>query len=308
MPDPIPTTTPTIPLPSEADLARDLAADTATCAAASPEPWTWQGWRPPHVPAPGTDFLMGGFDPELAKEPDSSGHRMVILDSPIGDNNVVIDEDRAFIAAARTGWPAAIRRAHAAEAELVRLREELKLWRPLTPEEAQAAYDETEASPLSEEQIERIMAKALDPAYCLSNPERVALDVRVRQLEKERDRLAARLLTAAGDDLCRLTQDEIKALGAGTVKIPPRDEFLASCARFHEQLAAESGVMTNCLTLAQLVAENQQQAHRIAALEAALRSIHDLADDELRRLGAVPGSNAPQIEANARDALEARPT
>lgn len=97
--------------------------------------------------------------------------------------------------------------------------------------------------------------------------------------KKERDRLTSRiaeletrLLSAAGDDLCRLSQEEIKALGEGTVKVLPREEFLASCARFHEQVASEAGVMTNCLTLAQLVAENQQQANKIAELEARLEN------------------------------------
>jgi hypothetical protein len=36
----------------------------------------------------------------------------------------------------------------------------------------------------------------------------------------------------------------------------------------------------------------------------ALSKVCDLADDELRRLGAVPRSNIPQIEADARKALE----
>jgi hypothetical protein len=77
-------------------------------------------------------------------------------------------------------------------------------------------------------------------------------------LQAENDRLRTRLLTAAGDDLCRLSQEEIKAMSLGEVKIPPKEEFLASCERFHAQVAKESGVMTNCLTLAQLVAENER--------------------------------------------------
>lgn len=68
--------------------------------------------------------------------------------------------------------------------------------------------------------------------------------------------LKARLLTAAGDDLCRLTQDEIKALTGGAVQIPPKEEFLASCERFHAQIAGEVGVNEQCLTLAQMIAEN----------------------------------------------------
>lgn len=75
---------------------------------------------------------------------------------------------------------------------------------------------------------------------------------------RESEQLRARLLTAAGDDLCRLTQEEIKAMSLGAVKIPPKEEFLASCERFHAQVAGESGVNENCFTLAQLVAENER--------------------------------------------------
>lgn len=87
----------------------------------------------------------------------------------------------------------------------------------------------------------------------------------IHALRSERDesaRLRARLLTAAGDDLCRLTQEEIKAMSSGAVKIPPKDEFLASCERFHAQVAGEVGVNENCLTLAQLIAENEQLKQR----------------------------------------------
>ncbi len=86
----------------------------------------------------------------------------------------------------------------------------------------------------------------------------------------ERDEARARLLTAAGDDLCRLSQEEIKAMSAGVVPIPPKDEFLASCERFHAQVAGESGVNTNCLTLAQLIAESEKLRQRAEAAEAQL--------------------------------------
>lgn len=90
----------------------------------------------------------------------------------------------------------------------------------------------------------------------LRNAARPLLD-RLAELEAEIERLRTRLLSAAGDDLCRLTQDEIKAMTAGSVQIPPKEEFLASCERFHAQVAGEAGVFGNCLTLAQLVAENE---------------------------------------------------
>lgn len=92
----------------------------------------------------------------------------------------------------------------------------------------------------------------------------------IAELRSEIERLKIRLLSAAGDDLCRLTQEEIKAYSSGAVKIPPKEEFIASCERFHSQIASEAGVLTNCLTLAQLIAENQTQAARIASLESEL--------------------------------------
>lgn len=70
--------------------------------------------------------------------------------------------------------------------------------------------------------------------------------------------LRHRLRSAAGDDLCRLTQEEISDLSKGGVKIPPKEEFLASCERFHTQIAGEAGVLHDCMTLAQLLAENER--------------------------------------------------
>lgn len=129
----------------------------------------------------------------------------------------------------------------------------------------------------------------------------LALLDRLRAAEADRDAARLRLLSAAGDDLCRLSQEEIKAFTSGAVKIPPEPEFIASCRRFHQQIAGEAGVLTDCLTLAQLVAENEK-------LRAVLQQIQETADDELRRLGAVPGSVVAQIEADARAALAPRAT
>lgn len=90
---------------------------------------------------------------------------------------------------------------------------------------------------------------------------------------KEVERLKQKLLTAAGDDLCRLTQDEIRQMSLGAVKIPPKKEFLASCERFHAQVAGEAGVMEGCLTLAQLVAETEQLRKQQDTLSDALYQI-----------------------------------
>jgi hypothetical protein len=91
---------------------------------------------------------------------------------------------------------------------------------------------------------------------------------RIRELEQENERLRLRLLSAAGDDLCRLSQEEIKTYTSGKVQIPPKEEFLPSCERFHAQIASEAGVLEGCLTLAQLIAENA----KLEAENALLRS------------------------------------
>lgn len=78
------------------------------------------------------------------------------------------------------------------EAELVRLRAEnerlradLALWKPMTPAEAQAAYDAAEAVPMSDEECERIVKFATDPANRLNNEEETQLWVRVTKLNAE---------------------------------------------------------------------------------------------------------------------------
>jgi hypothetical protein len=103
--------------------------------------------------------------------------------------------------------------------------------------------------------------------------ELVAAQAEVKQLR-------LRLLSAAGDDLCRLSQDEIKAYTSGAVQIPPIEEFLPSCQRFHEQIAAGPGVLNGCLTLAQLIAENEKllrakeaAEQRIEALQARVETL-----------------------------------
>ena len=118
------------------------------------------------------------------------------------------------------------------------------------------------APPMPRTDAERLadVRKAIDDVD--SADERLVQVQHIKQefdrLIDENERLRQKLLTAAGDDLCRLTQEEIEELSSGAVKIPPKEEFLASCERFHSQMANENGVMEGCLTLAQLVAENER--------------------------------------------------
>lgn len=120
---------------------------------------------------------------------------------------------------------------------------------PITPTDRKGLVDMA-ANVISDRFIYRLPKQLADAV--------LTLDAALTACEQERDRLKMRLLSAAGDDLCRLSQDEIKELSAGQVQIPPREEFIASCERFHAQLVAGPGVLNKCLTLAQLIAENQK--------------------------------------------------
>lgn len=66
-----------------------------------------------------------------------------------------------------------------------KLEADLKLWRPLTPEEAQKAYDEAEAVPVSEEEIQRIVAFATDPANRCTNNEQMQLAAALKKARKQ---------------------------------------------------------------------------------------------------------------------------
>jgi len=104
--------------------------------------------------------------------------------------------------------------------------------------------------------------------------------------------LRTRLLSAAGDDLCRLTQEEIKAYTSGAVQIPPKGEFIASCERFHEQIAAGPGVLKNCLTLAQLVAENEKLTNELRVAIGKIDGLVAGAKTSLSQLATAQARNA----------------
>ncbi len=75
-------------------------------------------------------------------------------------------------------------------------------------------------------------------------------DVMIGELQTENERLRASVRNQSGDNLCWLKGDE--------AKIPPRAEFLESCARYHAQISEERGQLHGCLTIAQLEAEVQR--------------------------------------------------
>ena len=83
---------------------RNLDADLAICNAAAPGPWVYSEGLYVVKNVTGDSFE---WDADFVAEAGA-------------------EEDAAFIAAAREGWPHAIRRAQAAEAEVDRLREFLR--------------------------------------------------------------------------------------------------------------------------------------------------------------------------------------
>lgn len=88
-------------------MARDLEADLAICEAATQGPW----------------IVMADGSIATEKTDREGWHDSIIHPrSPRPGSNVT-----NFIAAARTGWPYAIRRALTAEAEIDRLRNELNI-------------------------------------------------------------------------------------------------------------------------------------------------------------------------------------
>lgn len=60
-------------------------------------------------------------------------------------------------------------------------------------------------------------------------------------------KLNAAIMNQCGDNLCWFEPNG--------QKIPPRAEFLESCARYHAQIAGERGDLNGCKTIAQLEAE-----------------------------------------------------
>ncbi|WP_286892509.1 hypothetical protein [Thermobacillus sp.] len=91
-------------MPNITTPARDLEVDLAICEAATPSPYTI--------------------------EPCGCGHsacKYVFIRKITHSDGRLLPEDARFVAEAREGWPYAIRRALAAEAEVDRLRDEIRM-------------------------------------------------------------------------------------------------------------------------------------------------------------------------------------
>ena len=66
-------------------------------------------------------------------------------------------------------------------------------------------------------------------------------------LREQNEVLRKAVRNQAGDNLCWLTGQE--------PQIPPVDEFLESCRRYHQQISESRGVLNGCMTIAQLESE-----------------------------------------------------
>lgn len=83
---------------------------------------------------------------------------------------------------------------------LIECRDELAMWKPMTPREAEKALAEAEAMPVSEEYIDEIIRRATDPATVIPNSEQARLAALVKRLEL--NLMAANNKLQAADTLC----------------------------------------------------------------------------------------------------------
>lgn len=82
----------------------------------------------------------------------------------------------------------------------------------------------------------------------------------VKAVARERDEARAAFLNSKGDDLCWFDP--------ASPKIPPREEFLESCSRFHQQISAINGMLSGCKTIAQLELEVERLTEALRQIAA----------------------------------------
>ena len=105
--------------PTESDLARSLEADLRLCQAATPGPWIFDPTHP-HLATRGVQVWVA------PPHPLAPGEQHAVAQANVDGFRVPAARANAdFIAAARDGWPAAIRRALTAEAQRDALRAEV---------------------------------------------------------------------------------------------------------------------------------------------------------------------------------------
>ena len=123
---------------------------------------------------------------------------------------------------------------------------ELAKWKPLTPEEAEKAYAEAEAVPMSEEGIQRIMKVALDPAATVPNSEQSQLAVRISDLRIQKGLLIARAEAAEKEreQAISFLDEAIKAMQAQEEEndglVAERDALKAEVERLRAAMLFEA--------------------------------------------------------------------
>lgn len=115
---------------------------------------------------------------------------------------------------------------------------ELKLWKPMTPEEAEAALDAAEGIPISDEEIERMVEFATNPANRLPESDQIMMAAKIKQLTTERDRLNEECsrLQSALDEIATQCQHEGQPIEQLTSGQPTREELLAENARLRHEI------------------------------------------------------------------------
>lgn len=106
------------------------------------------------------------------------------------------------------GWekPVVVRMAETIAEHIAPLEAELKIWKPMTPEEAEAeiaAIESGDVEPLSQQEINEMLAKVMDPTYQPPEYMYVKLLAKARQLEKLL-REACKVASFHSDLQCRI--------------------------------------------------------------------------------------------------------
>lgn len=91
---------------------------------------------------------------------------------------------------------------------------ELKIWKPMTPEEIERELESVTPEPLSEDRINELVAFATDPANRLPEPEYVRMAAEHRRLTAHNSRLIA-ACEAAKDRMTKTRDGLIEFINSG---------------------------------------------------------------------------------------------
>jgi hypothetical protein len=109
---------------------------------------------------------------ELTKLSDERGQCVVNLTNKLSELRATLREKDAELARLA--------------GEVERLKDELAMWKPMTPEEAEAALDAVkDAPPISKEEIDRMVKFATDPANRLNNDEQTQIAAELSRLRQQ---------------------------------------------------------------------------------------------------------------------------